>query len=64
MTGFFTAALEMNNLINHLPKVKSFYNKLNVKIMKFPESKCKSLFLMQNIEINFTFSFDSTMGCI
>lgn len=21
MTGFFTAALEMNNLINHLPKV-------------------------------------------
>lgn len=22
MTGFFTAALEMNNLINHLPKVK------------------------------------------
>lgn len=44
--------------------LKSFYNKLNVKIMKFPESKCKSLFLMQNIEINFTFSFDSTMGCI
>lgn len=32
--------------------------------MKFPESKCKSLFLMQNIEMNFTFSFDSTMGCI
>lgn len=58
---FFTAAIEMNNLINHLPKVKV---KLNVKIMKFPESKCKSLFLMQNIEINFTFSFDSTMGCI
>lgn len=32
--------------------------------MKFHESICKSLFSMQNIEINFTFSFDSTMGCI